>query len=167
MDLSAIEAKRATYRIEAVAVQDVLERLIKGTAPMAHAKQVAVKSHLRDNVPKVRADRDKLAQILLNLLDNAIKFNKTGGAVEIIAEQKEDQLRISIQDTGPGIPPEDLPRIFERFYRVDKARSHAIPGTGLGLSIVKHLVEAQHGVVSVESAPGEGSIFRFSLPLAN
>ena len=123
-------------------------------------------NRLSGDLPKVMADREKLAQILLNLLDNAIKFNKSGGQVEIRARVTAGQMTLAVQDTGMGIPEADLPRIFERFYRVDKARSREMGGTGLGLSIVKHLVEAHHGTVTVHSIPGQGSTFQFTLPLA-
>ncbi|OGR93569.1 MAG: hypothetical protein A2992_05510 [Elusimicrobia bacterium RIFCSPLOWO2_01_FULL_59_12] len=166
LDLSAIEAKRVDYRFEPVSLADITERLIKGLAPMAKAKDVKITNLLTDKLPKVRADRDKLAQILMNLIDNAIKFNKTGGSVKIAARPDNGNLVVSIQDTGVGIPPGDLPRVFERFYRADKARSHDIAGTGLGLAIVKHLVEAHRGAVTAESEPGHGSVFSFTLPVA-
>jgi signal transduction histidine kinase len=101
----------------------------------------------------------------MNLIDNAIKFNKPGGEVRLTAEPNGTHLHIRIRDTGRGIAAIDLPRVFERFYRGNKDRSHEIPGTGLGLAIVKHLVEAHQGTVSVQSTPGQGSIFEFTLPL--
>jgi two-component system phosphate regulon sensor histidine kinase PhoR len=165
LDLSAIEAKRVEYRFEAVSLPEITERLIKGLAPMAQAKEVRILNGLKEGLPKVRADRDKLAQILMNLIDNAIKFNKKGGQVEITAKPAQNAVVVSIRDTGTGISAEDLPRVFERFYRADKARSHTIAGTGLGLAIVKHLVEAHQGTVTAESEPGIGSTFSFTLPL--
>jgi two-component system phosphate regulon sensor histidine kinase PhoR len=117
-----------------------------------------------DSQLHVLADSDLLEQILLNLLENAIKYGKEGGNVSVHAEQDgHDQIRVSVSDDGPGIPPESLERIFERFFRIDKARSRAQGGTGLGLSIVKHISQALGGRVWVESKMGEGTTFFFTL----
>ena len=107
-------------------------------------------------------------QAIGNLLDNAIKYNKPGGQVFVraLVENEKRNIRIEVEDTGVGIPPDDVPRIFERFYRVDKARSRETGGTGLGLSIVKHVVEAHGGSVRVESNPEHGSRFILTLPLS-
>jgi len=166
LDLSAIEARRMEFRLEPVSLAEVTAQLIHGLAPMAKAKSLTIDNQLTDKLPKVRADRDKLAQILMNLIDNAIKFNKAGGRIEIHASSENGKVKVRINDTGVGIAPADLPRVFERFYRADKARSHAIAGTGLGLAIVKHLVEAHQGTVTAESHPGQGSAFTFTLPCA-
>jgi len=114
----------------------------------------------------VTADRSRLDQVLINLLDNALKYSCQGGKVTVEAAVEGDLVRVSVRDRGIGIPEKDLPRLFERFYRVDEARSRDRGGTGLGLSIVKHIVLAQGGSVSVESRPGEGSVFSFTLPKA-
>jgi two-component system phosphate regulon sensor histidine kinase PhoR len=111
----------------------------------------------------VRADARALEQVLVNLLENAGKYTEPGGRVEVRAGPVGDMVRVSVEDTGIGIPEAHLARIFERFYRVDKARSRALGGTGLGLSIVRHLVESMGGHVSVESTPGKGSVFHFTL----
>jgi two-component system phosphate regulon sensor histidine kinase PhoR len=166
LDLSAIEAKRVLYRLEAVALQGAAERVLQSLRPMASAKGVRIDNRLSEALPPVRADREKLAQILMNLVDNAVKFNQAGGRVVLSARVAGDALEVEVQDTGAGIPPEDLPRVFERFFRGDKSHSQETRGTGLGLAIVKHLVEAQGGAVEAESAPGEGSTLRFTLPLA-
>jgi signal transduction histidine kinase len=108
----------------------------------------------------------RLEQALVNLLDNAVKFNKPGGEVRIDARADGGRIVLSVSDTGAGIPSSDVPRIFERFYRVDRARSRAVGGTGLGLSIVKHVVERMDGAISVESRLGQGSTFTVSLPAA-
>src|SRR5262249_39404987 len=112
----------------------------------------------------VNADRRRLEQILINLVDNAIKFNHPGGAVTVVASESEGSQTIKVSDTGPGIPPEHLPRVFERFYRVDKARSREAGGTGLGLAIVKHLALAHGGEAYVASEVGVGSEFSIKLP---
>ncbi len=166
LDLSAIEAKRVPYQLEAVSIAEVATRLLRALSPMANARNIRLQNKLDDALPKVRADREKLAQILMNLLDNAIKFNVDGGLVEIWAEARDKRLVISVRDTGAGVASDDLPRVFERFFRGDKSHSQAIAGTGLGLAIVKHLVEAHQGTVEAESEMGKGSTFRFSLPLA-
>jgi two-component system phosphate regulon sensor histidine kinase PhoR len=166
LDLSAIEDHRVKYDFQAVSIAEVVDRIAKGLAPMAASQGVKVSLDLKANLPQVRADREKLAQIFMNLIDNAIKFNKKGGQVRISARPEGKVLQIQVEDTGMGIPSADLPRIFERFYRANKDRSHDIPGTGLGLAIVKHLVEAHQGTVEAESTLGKGTIFRFTLPLA-
>ena len=112
-------------------------------------------------------DRLQIEQALVNLLDNAVKFNRPAGEVLMeVTRAADGRVRITITDTGIGIPHEDLPRIFERFYRVDKARSREVGGTGLGLSIVKHIIERMNGSVSVESQLGKGSTFTLLLPAA-
>jgi signal transduction histidine kinase len=113
---------------------------------------------------EVMGDRMRLEQALVNLLTNAVKFNHPGGQVRVETAREESTARIAISDTGIGIPAEDLSRIFERFYRVDKARSRQVGGTGLGLSIVKHVVERMHGTVTAESQLGKGSTFTIVLP---
>ena len=113
------------------------------------------------------ADRDRLAQIVINLVDNAVKYTPEGGRVTVQAQQSADgQVEVDVIDTGIGIPPADLPRITERFYRVDKARSRELGGTGLGLAIVKHLVFAHGGQLRIESEPGRGTTVRVTLPTA-
>ena len=110
------------------------------------------------------ADHDEMAQVLVNLLDNAIAYTPRGGSVTLSAEQDRDNVILSVTDTGIGILSHDIPRLFERFYRADKARSRASGGTGLGLSIVKHIVESHGGTVGVESEYNKGSVFKITLP---
>ncbi len=116
-------------------------------------------------VGEVPIDPLKVTQVLENLLDNALKYSPRGSRLEISAQRRSTEVEICVRDNGPGIPAEDLPHIFERFYRVDKGRSREKGGTGLGLSIVKHMVQLHGGRVWVESTPGQGSAFYFSLPL--
>jgi len=113
---------------------------------------------------EVQSDPDLIDQILMNLLDNAIKYSPDGGSIEVKLEEISDRIIIRVNDSGIGIPEKELPRIFERFYRVDKARSRKTGGTGLGLAIVKHLAENLGGQVTAESTLGHGSTFSFSLP---
>jgi two-component system phosphate regulon sensor histidine kinase PhoR len=116
-------------------------------------------------VIQIQADRSRLSTALSNLIDNAIHYNKSGGQIRVSAEAQHGTLSIAVADTGNGIPSEELPRIFERFYRVDKARARESGGTGLGLSIVKHAIESQGGTISVSSKLGSGSIFTIRLPV--
>ena len=165
LDLSAIEAKRTALQLEPIVVADVLERVFKSLEPMAKAQSVRLLSELPLALAAVRADREKLAQILMNLIDNGIKFSPNGGDVRVSAQTHGDFIEIVVRDRGLGIAAADLPRVFERFFRADRSHSHDIAGTGLGLAIVKHLVEALGGKAMAESRPDEGSTFRFTLPL--
>jgi two-component system phosphate regulon sensor histidine kinase PhoR len=145
-------------------LKPLVDEAMKAAAAPARAKSVK----LQNSVPAglaVSADRDKLLQVLINLLDNAAKYNRDGGEVKVSASAEAGLVRVTVEDNGPGIPAAHLPHIFERFYRVDKARSRELGGTGLGLSIVKHLVELHGGAVGVDSAEGRGSSFWFTLPL--
>ena len=121
---------------------------------------------IEENLPDVSGDETRLGQILLNLIDNAIKYNQEAGQITITAKEIDSSIQIDIADTGVGIPEEHLPRLFERFYRVDKARSRELGGTGLGLAIVKHIVQALQGQISVQSILGKGSTFSFAIPKA-
>jgi two-component system phosphate regulon sensor histidine kinase PhoR len=112
----------------------------------------------------IMADRDEMAQVLVNLVDNAISYTPRGGAVTLTATDQPDSVTVCVTDTGIGILSHDIPRLFERFYRADKARSRASGGTGLGLSIVKHIVENHGGTVGVVSEYNHGSEFSFTLP---
>ena len=127
-------------------------------------KSLDVANEIDGQLPPARADRRALEQVFTNLLDNAVKYCGAGATVRVRAQQTERGLRVEIADTGPGIEPRHLPRLFERFYRVDSGRSRDMGGTGLGLSIVKHLIETMGGAIGVESTPGRGSTFWFTLP---
>jgi len=112
---------------------------------------------------RVMADQGRLEQVVVNLLENAIKYTPDGGTVRLFTEDDGECVRVSVADSGIGIPFKDLPRIFERFYRVDEARTREQGGTGLGLAIVKHIVQLHGGAVSVTSQAGQGSVFSFTL----
>ena len=149
---------------ETISVQAVLEAAIVTVRGEAREREVRLVSENIENV-FVSGSRLRLEQAILNLMANAIKFNKPGGEVRVSAKVNSDhQVAIVIADTGVGIPSQDLPRIFERFYRIDKARSRQVGGTGLGLSIVKHVVERMNGAIEVESQLGKGSVFTLRLP---
>jgi len=166
LDLSRIESGKAEFDIKPVALDPIVERVITALSNQAKTKAIEIRKDLPKQLPKVLMDDTAIAQVLLNLVDNAIKYNKISGSVLISAKDEGHSVKVFVQDTGIGIPQEDLPRIFERFYRVDKARSRELGGTGLGLSIVKHIVSAHQGDVFVESTPGRGSTLSFTLPTA-
>ncbi|MBN1608549.1 MAG: HAMP domain-containing protein [Polyangiaceae bacterium] len=166
LDLSRIESRQYQLDIEALRLDDVIAQSVAASQDRADAKGLHITLAVDPALPPVCADRRAFDQIVTNLVDNAVKYCPAGATVTLSAERAEGGLRVLVEDTGPGIAPEHLSRLFERFYRVDAGRSRALGGTGLGLSIVKHLVEAMHGQVSVESTPGKGSCFSFTLPLA-
>ncbi|MEB2344330.1 MAG: ATP-binding protein [Deltaproteobacteria bacterium] len=164
LELSRIEGGAAPSRPAPVDVAGLARRLLDDLAPRLHAGALAAEVRALGD-PRAWADRGAVEQVLANLLDNAVKYTPAGGSIEVSVRPGADQrLRVTVSDTGIGIPRKDLPRIFERFYRVDPGRSRALGGTGLGLAIVKHLVQAQGGQLGVESQPGRGSRFWVELP---
>jgi two-component system phosphate regulon sensor histidine kinase PhoR len=166
-DLSNIELGKVILRRGPTRVEDVVESTLAIIQPRADAGRVTLGTRLPSDLPAVHADHDRLAQILINLVDNAVKYTPPEGRVWVSARAgRAGIVEIEVTDTGIGIPRVDLPRITERFYRVDKARSRELGGTGLGLAIVKHLVIAHGGELSVESEQGEGTTVRFTLPTA-
>ena len=167
LELSAIEAGNVQVKSERVMLQPVVDDVVSSLASKAEAMEVAVINEVADGV-KVYADPRRLEQMLTNLVDNAIKFNRKGGTVTIKSETSRDgnRDRIVVADTGEGIPAHHVERLFERFYRVDRARSREKGGTGLGLAIVKHLALLHGGEVSVRSEVGKGSVFTIQLPNA-
>jgi two-component system phosphate regulon sensor histidine kinase PhoR len=132
----------------------------------ATQRRMRMTAALPDQLPAVRGDATALERVLSNLIDNAVKYCPEGAAIVVAAENLGGKLRVSVSDDGPGIEARHLPRLFERFYRCDPGRSRAMGGTGLGLSIVKHLVEAMGGTVQVESTPGQGARFSFTISTA-
>ena len=146
-------------------LDEVAESVLAIIRPKAASGRVTLGSQLPSDLPPVLADRDRLAQILINLVDNAVKYTPEGGRLTLSARPVAGgRVEVTVADTGIGIPPADLPRITERFYRVDRARSRELGGTGLGLAIVKHLVLAHGGELWIESEPGRGTTVRFTLP---
>ena len=165
-DLSNIELGKVALRREPVRIDEVVASVVGIIAPRAARAKVDVTSHVPPDLPQVPADRDRLAQILINLVDNAVKYTPEGGSVTVTARRvAESTIETAVTDTGIGIPPADLPRITERFYRVDRARSRELGGTGLGLAIVKHLVMAHGGQLGIESEQERGTSVRFTLPI--
>ncbi|HAJ57309.1 MAG TPA: PAS domain-containing sensor histidine kinase [Candidatus Omnitrophica bacterium] len=164
LDLSKIESGKMKMVFLPVELQGVIRRIAAVLENQAKSKAISVSVDAPAGLPKVMADESRLSQVILNLLDNAVKYTPQGGSVKISARIDNDFVRVGVSDTGIGIPDEDVSRIFERFYRVDKARSRELGGTGLGLSIVKHIVSAHNGQVWVSSEPGKGSTFSFTIP---
>lgn len=147
-----------------LSLEDLLNDLVEVFQPLAQRKTIAMDIGSMDNIPKVRVDRDKLYEILANLLENAIKFTPSGGRVHIDAQIQDDRhIKMGVSDTGCGISEEHLAKIFDKFYRVQPGTG-PIAGSGLGLAIAKGLVELHGGTIGVSSAPGKGSHFYFTLP---
>jgi two-component system phosphate regulon sensor histidine kinase PhoR len=164
LELSAIEAGTSPVKASPVRLRPLVEHVRTALAARAAAASVVINNEVRAQTT-VYADARRLEQMLTNLIDNAIKFNREQGTVTVRHEQSGERDLVSIMDRGDGIPLEHLARIFERFYRVDRARSREMGGTGLGLAIVKHLALAHGGEVNVVSTPGEGSTFTVELPV--
>jgi two-component system phosphate regulon sensor histidine kinase PhoR len=165
--LSELESGKLTAEEARVSVRAAMEAALRTVEAEARDRGVKL---IRGQVEEVTVlgERVHLEQALVNLLDNAVKFNRPEGEVRVeVTRTKDDEVSVTIADNGIGIPSADLPRLFERFYRVDKARSREVGGTGLGLSIVKHIVERMHGRVTVESQLGKGSVFTILFPCAS
>jgi two-component system phosphate regulon sensor histidine kinase PhoR len=161
--LSNLESRESALDKTDYALAQQLQEVISGFMSQVKKKRIGIKLEVPAEL-SLHGDKARIQQVLINLIDNAIKFNREDGTIRIYAKKADDGVTVFVEDTGIGIPPRDLPRIFERFYRVDKARSRELGGTGLGLSIVKHIIELHAGRVGVESAEGLGSKFWFFLP---
>jgi len=163
LTISALEAGRVKLSLQAVELRPLVEKVLGDLKPPADIKNVTLVNQMPALV--ATADVNRLDQVLANLVDNAIKYGRVQGTVTVGGGKVQDgKIEIFVQDDGPGIPPESLDRVFERFYRVDKARSREQGGTGLGLSIVKHIVQSHGGKVWGESELGKGAKFFFTLP---
>jgi two-component system phosphate regulon sensor histidine kinase PhoR len=161
LELSRIESGRLPLRLSPTPVVDLILPMVERLRPQAERAGLDVSCTLPDGLPEVLADRERVSQVMSNLLQNAIKFTPSGGQIQISAEHAAGEVVVSVMDTGVGISREDLPRVFERFYKADRARSKG--GTGLGLAIAKHIVEGHGGKIWVDSVEGQGSTFSFSL----
>ena len=164
LTLSELESGEVSMQPQKVQLEDAVKQALLLVGQRGEEKGVILEWLGDAGAGCVRADRSRLDQVLINLLDNAIKYSPQGGKVTVQAVEEGGMVRVSVRDTGIGIPAKDLPRLFERFYRVDEARSRDKGGTGLGLSIVKHIVQAHGGSVQVESTQGQGSTFSFTIP---
>ncbi len=164
LELSSIESGRYLWKKDLVSAGEVVAEAVRLVRPLAEKKGQTIEAGQLKKPISVLGDRSKLVEVFSNLLDNAVKYTPEGGRISVDVRNDRSGIEMQVADTGIGISRTDLSRLFERFYRVDKARSREIGGTGLGLSIVKHIVEAHGGTVSVKSKPGEGSRFRVILP---
>ncbi|MFT3890720.1 MAG: ATP-binding protein [Anaerolineales bacterium] len=167
-ELSRVEAKAYPLDLRSVTVSNLVQTTVKRLTPQATAKRITLRSNLPADLPPLLADEDRITQVLVNLAANAIQYTPEGGDVTISAVRVNDEVQISVKDTGIGIPPEHIGNLFTRFYRVDKSRSRqAGGGSGIGLTIARHLVEAHGGRIWAESqGEGMGSTFTFSLKIA-
>jgi two-component system phosphate regulon sensor histidine kinase PhoR len=163
--LSKMDADRLELETRRIPVAPFVESCIETSSPRAKEKDLQLSVNLAERVPDIAGDRRRLTEVLQNLLDNAIQYTPAGGQIMVSASPRNGEVIFTVSDTGIGIPETDQPRIFERFYRVDVARSREVGGTGLGLSIAKHLVENYGGRIWVESEVGRGSQFHFSVPV--
>jgi two-component system, OmpR family, phosphate regulon sensor histidine kinase PhoR len=163
LELSRVEGRQQPLTLGEVDVARIAAVLLRDLEPQLEARKIRAEV-VAGSRGVAWADRRAVEQIFANLLDNATKYTEEGGRILIRVSENDTHVRLEVEDNGIGIPAEDLPRIFERFYRVDKARSRDLGGTGLGLAIVKHLAQAQDGEVSVRSRPGEGTVFVVLLP---
>jgi histidine kinase len=164
-ELSRVEAGAYELNPQPTAPERLVDGVVSRLGHQFEGKGVALEIDLQPDLPPVRADEDRIGQVLLNLVGNALQYTPSGGRVCLSARREGDRVRFSVEDTGTGIPPEHLPHIFERFYRVDKSRSRVGGGSGIGLTIARHLVEAHGGQIQAASeGRGQGSTFSFTLP---
>lgn len=167
LKLSRIEAGQLKLDFRPVSVSQLIESCVETAQLKAVPRQLALHVNLPDELPSARGDSNTLQEVLQNLLDNALQYTPAGGKIEVSASCSNGHVVVTVADTGIGIPQAEQARIFERFYRVDAARSREAGGTGLGLSIARHIMEAHGGRLWVESAVGEGSRFHFSIPVTS
>jgi two-component system, OmpR family, sensor histidine kinase BaeS len=179
-DLTLAESGQLRLHTEPVDAADLASNAVSGLRSRAEQRGIELRAETQDGLPAVAADRDRIGQVLRNLLDNALRYTGPGGTITVSASLDSPSpqsltpnpqspahsfVRLAVSDTGQGIPAEELSRLFDRFYRVDKSRTRSSGGTGLGLSVAKQLVEAHGGKIWVESEPGKGSTFNFTLPV--
>ncbi len=165
-DLALAEAGQLRLELKTIHFDDMIARLDEGLEIQAHEKGVTLKHEVAGNLPEIQADEQRITQVLYNLMSNALRHTPAGGAITTTAELRDGRMLVSVRDTGTGIAPEDLPHVFERFYRADRSRARATGGTGLGLTISKQIIEAHGGQIWAQSWLGAGSTFAFSLPLS-
>ena len=168
LTLSQLESANPNLQLANVDLATFFAEIVRDWEKKLASKHLKVSVDVSQDLAPVRADRTRLQEALYNLLDNAVKYSHENGQIRLAARQRDGEIELSVSDTGIGIHKEDLPRIFERFYRVDKARTQdKVPGTGLGLAIVKHVAQRHGGRVEAESAPGKGTTIRVVLPSAS
>ena len=166
LDLSRLETRQISWPMETVRLQPLMSQVITQLEPQFEKQNLTAEINAPDDLPAVLGNRDRIMQVLINLLGNAISFTPSGGKITVSAQEDESFVRILVTDTGVGIPLEEQDKIWQRFHKVDKARTRSLGGTGLGLSIVKQIVDAHGGEVGLESIPGKGATFYFTLKKA-
>ncbi len=162
-ELSRIETGKAHLKLEPLDLNLLIDEVVTQLRPQAERQQLSISKEPAADLPSVHADKERIRQVIVNIIHNAIKFTHPGGRITVTTRRLDESVAVDITDTGIGIAKDDLPRIFERFYKADRARSRG--GTGMGLAIAKHIVEAHGGNIWAESEEGKGSTFTFSLPL--
>lgn len=165
-ELSLAEADELKLVLQAEDIRELIRQAVAAVEAKKKAKGLSLAVELPERLPPASIDSRRIGEVLRNLLENAVAHTGKGGSITIKAKQRDNWLEVSVADTGEGIPAEELPNIFERFYRVDKSRARATGGSGLGLTIAKRLVEAHGGKIEVQSEPGKGSRFAFTVPIA-
>jgi len=164
LDLAKLEAGTVSLNIEEIDMGGIIEQSLGGMRTLAEQKQIELTSEIAEDIPAIQADADRIEQVFVNLLSNAVKFTPDGGRVTVTARFKDGMVECVVADTGKGMPPEALDRIFDKFQQIYDRESRKKGGTGLGLAVVKNIVEAHGGAIRAESEPGRGSVFTFILP---
>ncbi|MFQ5850101.1 MAG: ATP-binding protein [Candidatus Binatia bacterium] len=164
LDLSKMEAGMMTYNFEQASLSPLIEKVVSEMGPLAEAKKIFLETDISKDLRIIKVDFERILQVLRNLIGNAVKFTPEGGRVTVSARPTDRATEVSVADTGPGIPQENLITIFEKFQQADPTASSGIKGTGLGLAIVQHIISSHGGRIWVESEPGQGSTFIFVLP---
>jgi len=165
-ELSLAESGALKFDFRVQDIVGVLKQTVETKRPAAIAKGLTLVDATQSDLPPVNIDAQRISQVLRNLLENAIAHTESGGSITVAAEKQGNQIAVDVTDTGEGIAAEDIPHLFERFYRVDRSRARTTGGSGLGLKIAKRLVEAHGGTITVRSEPGKGSCFTFTIPIA-
>jgi two-component system sensor histidine kinase ResE len=164
LDLARMEAGHISLNLEEISVTNFIDKINRKFQGLAKEKMISLKANIDLDETIYVLDPDKIEQVLTNLIDNAIRHTSENGTVSIVVANNENGISLKVQDSGSGIPEEDLPFVFERFYKADKARTRGRAGTGLGLAIAKNIVEAHQGKIQVHSKIGEGTTFSIFLP---
>ncbi|MDW7730945.1 MAG: sensor histidine kinase [Methanolobus sp.] len=164
LDISRIESNRMKFDMESVDLHEALEHSLENVRRLSEDKGIEIEVDIPDTLPGVYVDKDKLIQIFVNLLNNAVKFTQKGGKITVSAQEMAQDVGISVKDNGIGMDPENLEHVFDKFYQIDSTSTRKVGGCGLGLAITKGIVEGMGGSIKVESEPGKGSTFTFTLP---
>jgi two-component system sensor histidine kinase BaeS len=165
LNLGQMESGGFPLNLELTNIVEVITRVTSVFAAETDARGIRLETNIQGTLPHTQADPDRIVQVLVNLLANAVHHTPDGGEISVSASRIDDNIVVSVTDSGPGIAKEDLPHVFDRFYRTDRARDRAAGGTGLGLAIVKGIITAHKGSIRVESEPGVSTTFTFSLPV--